>query len=134
MRSFLTFLVLLGLWTSNAAADVWVITDSHHPVTGSASVQRVIQLDAAQQIEAELSAHLPTDPQQATVLVQQRLNQGGQALQQRLHDAYQGVTDSWGLGIARIPAVVVNQRYVVYGEPDVDKALARIAQYRKEHR
>jgi len=111
-----------------------VITDCHHPVTGSASVQRVIQLDAAQQIEAELSAHLPTDPQQATALVQQRLNQGGQPLQQRLQAAYQGVTDSWGLGITNIPAVVLEQRYVVYGEPDVDKALARIAQYRKEHR
>jgi len=111
-----------------------VITDSHHSVSGKASIQRVIQLDAAQQIEAELSAHLSTDPQQAAAPVQQRLNQGGQALQQRLHDAYQGATDSWSLGIARIPAVVVDQRYVVYGESDADKALARIAQYCKEHR
>jgi len=131
---FCSLIPVLCWLAGNAAADVWVITDSHHPVTGSASAQRTIKLDAAQSIEDELSANLPTDPQQATALVQQRLNQGGQALQQRLRDAYQGVTDSWSLGIARIPAVVVNQRYVVYGEPNVDKALARIAQYRKEHR
>jgi len=118
----------------NATADVWVITDTHHPVSGEASIQRVIQLDAAQSIEAELSAHLPTNPQQATALVQQRLNQGGQALQQRLQAAYQGVVDAWSLGITTIPAVVQEQRYVVYGESDADKALARIHAYRKEHR
>jgi len=95
---FCSLISTLCLMAGNAAADVRVITDSHHPVTGSASVQRVIQLDAAQTIEAELSANLPTDPKQATALVQQRLNQGGQPLQQRLQAAYQGVTDSWSLG------------------------------------
>jgi len=28
---------------------------------------------------------------------------------------------------------VVDQRYVVYGEANLDQALARIARYRKEH-
>ena len=35
-----------------------------------------------------------------------------------------------GLGIAKIPAVVVDRRYVVYGEPDVSRAVARINAYR----
>jgi len=129
---FIPFL-LLYLLAGNAAAEVWVITDSRHSVTGNASVQRVIQLDTAQHIETELSANLPVDPQQATHLVQQRLNQGGQALQQRLREAYQGITDAWSMGIATLPAVVVDQRYVVYGEANLDKALATIDQYRKEH-
>jgi len=133
MRSRLTPFFLLCLLAGNAAAEVWVITNSQHPVTGSASTQRIIQLDTAQQIEAELSANLPADPQQATALVQQRLNQGGQSLQQRLREAYQGITDAWSMGVATLPAVVVDQRYVVYGETDLDKALARITQYRKEN-
>jgi len=128
---FLSF-ILLSLLASSVNAEVWVITDSQHPVTGIASAQRVIQLDAAQQIEAELSVNLPTDPQRATELVQQRLNQGGASLQQRLSDAYQGITDAWSMGITTLPAVVVEQRYVVYGETNLDKALATIAQYRKE--
>jgi integrating conjugative element protein (TIGR03757 family) len=40
--------------------------------------------------------------------------------------AYQGVVDAWSLGIITIPAVVVDQRYVVYGEPDVAKAVVLI--------
>jgi len=123
------FLLLAG----NATAEVWVVTDSSHPVTGSASAQRVIQLDTAQQIETELSANLPNDPQRAAGIVQQRLNQGGDTLQQRLRAAYQGITDAWSMGITALPAVVVDQRYVVYGEADVNKALARIAQYRKDN-
>jgi len=96
MRPRLISCLFLFLLAGNASAQVWVITDSQHPVTGSASVQRVVQLDAAQQIETELSANLPADPQQAAALVQQRLNQ---ALQQRLREAYQGVTDAWSMGI-----------------------------------
>lgn len=115
-----------------AAAEIWIVTDTRHPVAGAQAADRVIQLDAAQAIEAELSARLPNDPQQAAALVQRRLNDGGHALQQRMREAYQGVTDAWSLGITSIPAVIVDQRYVVYGEDDLDQALARIERYREE--
>ncbi|MDA3351128.1 TIGR03757 family integrating conjugative element protein [Pseudomonas aeruginosa] len=112
-----------------AAADVLVVTDSRHPVQAPAGV-RVIELDQATRIEVELAAHLPADPQQAATLVRQRLHDGGEALQRHIGHAYQGVADAWGLGIAKIPAVVVDRRYVVYGEPDVPRAVARINAYR----
>ncbi|HEO1529269.1 TPA: TIGR03757 family integrating conjugative element protein [Pseudomonas aeruginosa] len=112
-----------------AAADVLVVTDSRHPVQAPAGV-RVIEMDQATRIEVELAAHLPADPQRAAALVRQRLHDGGEALQRRIGHAYQGVADAWGLGIARIPAVVVDRRYVVYGEPDVPRAVARIDAYR----
>jgi len=35
-----------------------------------------------------------------------------------------------GWAFAKIPAVVVDRRYVVYGEPDVPRAVARIDAYR----
>ena len=63
--------------------------------------------------------------------MQQRLRDGGQALQRRIGNAYQSVADAWGLGIAKVPSVVVDRRYVVYGEPDVARALARIEAHRK---
>ena len=111
------------------AAEVLVVTDSRHPVQAPAGV-RVIELDQAARIEFELAANLPADPQQAAALIRQRLHDGGEALQRRIGDAYQGVADAWGLGIAKIPAVVVDRRYVVYGEPDVSRAVARINAYR----
>lgn len=112
------------------AAEILVVTDSPHPVQ-AVSGARLIELDQPARIEAELGAHLPADPSRGAVLVQQRLNSGGIDLQQRLGAAYQGVVDAWSLGVTTIPAVIVDHRYVVYGEPDVAKAVALIEALRR---
>ncbi len=82
-------------------------------------------------LEAELADNLPTDSERANAIVQQRVKQGGTDLQRRIGTAYQDITDAWSLGITRIPAIVVDRRYVVYGETDVARAVARIDQYRR---
>ncbi|HBP2213375.1 TPA: TIGR03757 family integrating conjugative element protein [Pseudomonas aeruginosa] len=112
------------------AADVVVVTDSRHPVKTMGG-ERLIELDRASGLEAELSADLPADPERAAAIVRQRLNQGGTDLQRRIGTAYQGITDAWSLGVTTIPAVVVDQRYVVYGEPDVARAVSCIEQHRR---
>ncbi len=94
------------------AAEIWVITDRQHPVAAAPSM-RVIELDAPARIETALNAQLPTDPVRAIAIVQQRLRDGGTELQRRLRLAYQGVADAWSLRVVKIPAVVVDQRYVV---------------------
>jgi len=113
-----------------AAADVRVFTDRHHAVEAPSGVY-VVELDAPARIEAELAANLPADPAQTAAIVRQRLQDGGTPLQRRLANAYQGLTDAWSLGVTKIPAVVVDRRYVVYGETDVPRALARIEEYRR---
>jgi len=127
--------LLLGIACSGAASaqEVWVITDSQHALQGKYKPARLIELDAARRIQAELSANLPADPQQAASIVRQRLKDGGTRLQQQMQTAYQGVADAWSMGVTTLPAVVVDRRYVIYGETDIDRAMSRIAQYRKEH-
>lgn len=112
------------------ADNILVITDSLHPVYAPAGV-RIIELDRPDYIKARLATHLPTDPARSTFLVQQRLKEGGTALQQQLGAAYQDVVDAWTLGITKIPAVVVDRRFVIYGEPDTAQAVIRIEQYRR---
>jgi|SRR5690606_5902679 len=112
------------------AGEVIVVTDSRHPVHASISV-RVIELNLPARIEAELAAGLPDDATRSAALVQQRLKDGGAALQRRVGAAYQGVVDAWSFGVTTIPAVIVDRRYVVYGEPDVEAAVARIEAYRR---
>jgi integrating conjugative element protein (TIGR03757 family) len=126
---------LLALCASAAttgiqAENVRVFTDRLHPIDAPSDV-RVVELDAAARIESALAADLPSDPTQAATIVRQRLKDGGDALQRRLANAYQGVTDAWSLSVTKIPAVVVDQRYVVYGEANVSLALARIEDYRR---
>ncbi|AOR65705.1 MULTISPECIES: TIGR03757 family integrating conjugative element protein [Pectobacterium] len=123
------FLIVL-LASPAQATEVLAVTDTRHPMQNLGNTQ-LIELDRPSRIEAELAANLPQDPVRAAIIVQQRLKEGGTALQQRINEAYQDVVNAWSLGITTLPAVIVAQRYVVYGEPDVAKAVARINTYRK---
>ncbi len=118
--------------TPTWAGDVWIVTDTHHPVIASPGIP-VTELDAPARLETLLSSRLPSDPAQAATIVRQRLQAGGINLQQRFKRAYQGVTDAWHLGIIKLPAVVVDQHYVVYGNPNVAQAVAQIERYRGQH-
>lgn len=119
---------LLGQTAS--AAEVTVFTDRTVTLKATDGAT-VVRLDAAQEIEASLAADLPADPGRAQAIVQQRLQQGGVQLQRDLASAYQGVADAWSLSVSIVPAVVVDRRYVIYGEPDVARAVARIEAHRR---
>lgn len=125
--------VLLGfVYVDAAARDVLVITDQQHPVTATADT-RIVLLDAPARLKAELSADLPAEVERASRIVRQRLAAGGSELQQRFQQAYQGVAEAWRLGVTKIPAVVVDGRYVIYGDTNVEAAVARIQTYRRSH-
>ncbi|EPG2630800.1 TPA: TIGR03757 family integrating conjugative element protein [Pseudomonas aeruginosa] len=113
------------------AEEVRVFTHYAHPVHNVPPKATVTELDAGERLEAELSVGLPDDAARAASLMQQRLEKGGHALQRRLAAAYQGVADAWSMGVTKLPAVVVDRRYVIYGEPDVAAALTRIARFRE---
>ncbi|CAP41709.1 MULTISPECIES: TIGR03757 family integrating conjugative element protein [Pseudomonadota] len=126
-----SFCVALALASQAAsAAEVTVFTDRSVTLK-SAENANVVRLDEAQEIEAGLAADLPADPHRAQAIVQERLKQGGARLQRDLASAWQGVADAWSLSVSTVPAVVVDRRYVIYGETDVARAVARIEAYRR---
>lgn len=120
------------LVSMGSTAEVLVVTDSRHPVRAPADV-RIVELDRAAHLEADLAAGLPDTPDAASAVVRQRLRTGGEPLQQRLAQAWQDVADAWSLGVTKLPAVVLDRRYVIYGEPDVARAVARIKAF-QDHR
>ncbi|WP_124302074.1 TIGR03757 family integrating conjugative element protein [Pseudomonas chlororaphis] len=129
-------LVPIALLSVSAFAhgETWVITDQAHPVTKPAGV-RLILLDDQQRLEEQLTRNLPADPRQAAASMQRYLaSPEGKRLQNELVTAQQGVTDAWSVGVEKIPAVVIDRRYVVYGEPDVSKAVGIIDRTRSSHR
>jgi integrating conjugative element protein (TIGR03757 family) len=124
---------LLYILAANAsAANIQVFTDHDHPVEAAAGI-RVIELDAPTSLEVGLSFRLPSDPTRAAAIARARLNAGGASLQRRLAVAYQGVVYAWGLGVEKVPAVVMDRRYVVYGVSDVALAVSMIDRYRRRH-
>ena len=120
------FFPLLLLLPTVSHAETWVITNHAHPVSAP-SCTRIILLDDQQRLEEQLSRELPADPRQAEATIQRYLaSPAGRHLQNDLALAHHGVTDAWSLGVEKLPAVVVDSRYVVYGEPDVTKAVTLI--------
>lgn len=119
--------------TAVQAGEVVVYTDRHHPVVATAGT-RIVELDAAERITAELAGYLPPDPSQAAQTVRRRLQESSGALQLRMASAANDVVEAWQLGVQKIPAVVVDRRYVVYGEPDVARAIEATSRYREAHR
>ena len=119
---------LLGVLASvsNVQAETWGITDSAHPLKVPPGV-RLIRLDDQQRLEAQLSRSLPPNPQQASMAAQQLLKSPeGARLLAELASAQQGAADAWSIGIAKVPAVVVDRQYVVYGQSDVATAIKEI--------
>lgn len=122
------------LFSTLVQAETWVVTDRTHPVNASVDV-RVILLDEQQRLEEQLSRSLPADPRQAATAVQRFLaTPDGARLQADLAKAQQGATDAWSTGVEKIPAVVVDRKYVVYGEPDVATAARLIDRARSMQR
>lgn len=119
------------LFSTLAQGETWIITDQAHPVSAAAGT-RVILLDEQQRLEEQLSHRLSSDPREAAASVQRYLaSPQGKELQDNLANAQQGLVDAWSLGIQKVPAVVVDRRYVVYGEPDVSTALRLIDRARR---
>lgn len=134
LKACLLGFVLATACAPFATADVLAISDAAHPLINSAGA-RVVLLDAPERIEQQLSEGLPADPRQAVAIMQQRMRSASaQQLGRDLAKAHQDVADAWSLGVAKLPAVVVDRRYVVYGQPDVAAAVASIELYRSSGR
>ena len=125
-------LLVLLMLPAAALAEALVYTDKAHTVSAAIDA-RVVLLDRQHHLETDLSRDLPPDPQLAAAIIHARLNSpSGKRLQSDLAKAQQALTDAWSMGIEKIPAVVVDRRYVVYGEPDVAKALDLINRARSQ--
>lgn len=122
-------LPLLGIEAASAT-DVRIYTDAAHPVAAPESAS-VIHLDAPASIKSELSRGLPKDPASAAEVARERLIVRGDTLTRRLSSSYQGAIEAWSLGIVKLPAIVVDGRYVVYGDSNVAHALSLIKRYRE---
>ena len=79
-------------------------------------------LDSVVLLEQQLSANLPSDPQQARTLAAQRMAALGPQLRLRAGAGAAGLARAALLGVNQVPAVVFDGRSVVYGVTDVDVA------------
>lgn len=109
-------------------SGVAVFTISGVPVTNVPDNARVVELDRTARLDLRLSRGVPNNKQAAIKMVKKRARR----LKDEYGAAYTGLLRAWRLGVEKVPAVVVDGQYVVYGQADVAQALARIRNARKQ--
>lgn len=123
------FLISLLAVAVQAPAATIVYTDSHHPPSNTDSDQ-VVYLDAPDTVQHQIFGELPVDPAQAEQTAKTIIQSPGwQQKQQQITQAYQGVLQAYSLKLAKYPAVVFDDRYVVYGTADVAVAEGRLVEF-----
>ncbi|AXC69898.1 TIGR03757 family integrating conjugative element protein [Salmonella enterica subsp. diarizonae serovar 59:z10:-] len=96
-----------------------VYTDHAHPPAGVTGDTRVVWLDAPEQLQQSLFGSLASAPKEAERQAQAVIHSAGwQQKQAELAQAYRGLLQAWRLGLEKYPAVVSDDRYVVYGTAD----------------
>lgn len=104
------------------AAQTEVFTVAGQPATHVPDGVNVVEIDKPSRLDKQLSDGLPHDKAAAAKAVQKRLS----SYKTNYGDAYDGLLRAWRLGVKRVPAVVVDGQYVVYGQSDVKAAVAEI--------
>ncbi|MBS9330208.1 TIGR03757 family integrating conjugative element protein [Escherichia coli] len=123
------FLITLLTVAAQAPAATVVYTDSHHPPLNATSIE-VVYLDTPDTVQSQLFGELPADPVQAERVAKAIIQSPDwQQKQQQITQAYQGVLQAYSLKLVKYPAVVFDDRYVVYGTADVAVAEARLAEF-----
>ncbi|QTP58174.1 TIGR03757 family integrating conjugative element protein [Billgrantia antri] len=107
-----------------AEPAIEVFTTAGEPAVNVPSGVAVIELDAPGRLDAELSRDLPADPNVAEAMMRERMaTPEWQETADRYADSYLGLARAWQLGIEKVPAVVIDGSYVIYGQPDVAEAV-----------
>ncbi|MDC9623162.1 TIGR03757 family integrating conjugative element protein [Xenorhabdus sp. XENO-7] len=119
-------LLLMGWMVSlSVGAKTVIYTDSQHLPVNLPPETRVIWLDAPEQQQRQIFAHLPADSQQAATQARAILQSPQwRGQEQQLINAYRAVVHAWQSGVRKYPAVVFDDRDVVYGTADMAKATA----------
>ncbi|ROO24119.1 integrating conjugative element protein [Salinisphaera japonica YTM-1] len=107
---------------SAALAGTEVFTVAGVPVTHVPDNATVVELDKPSRLDKQLSQGLPDKKDTAARAVQKRLA----GFKEAYGEAYSGLMRAWRLGVTKVPAVVVDGTYVVYGQPNVTAAVAEI--------
>ena len=132
MRAALGFALVLAASPAAGAGDVVAFTLSSMPLRG-AGTATVHVLDARDGYAAAFGADLPADPERALAEARRRMaTAAGRAALARIAAAGAGNALASRLGIEKLPAVVVDGRYVVYGVRDVARAVERVEAWRAE--
>lgn len=117
--------------SASASAGTVIYTDSSNPVNSPSPDVPVVYLDAPERVQTDIFGALPANPALAEKQARDVMNSTAFTSQQQvLASAYQGLMKAWSLGLTKYPAVVFDDKWVVYGTTDVSVAMQHLADWR----
>lgn len=135
MRLFSPLIFFLFLVSHVAGAQTVIYTTTRYPVSDTDVDTQVYMLDEAQRLEQSLFPALAGEAQRAEQQARQRMQQPDwKEIEARLTGAYQSLLSAWSLGVEKVPAIVFDGHYVVYGTTDVALAQKKLMQWQEEQR
>ncbi|MCT4711350.1 TIGR03757 family integrating conjugative element protein [Enterobacteriaceae bacterium H11S18] len=106
-------------------AGTVLYTDRAHPPVNFSPGSAVVYLDGPQTLTDAMTGALPANPQQAEAMARQMMQSPAwREKDQQLRKSYLQVMHAWELGLKKYPAVVFDDRDVVYGTADIAQAQA----------
>lgn len=131
-KALITALAIQACASHAADPTVWVFTAGRLPALQNVyEADRLFVLDHAEDALRRLSFANPGSDaaarDRAMVILQ---SPRGQAAIARMRNSAEATTVAWQHGIEKLPAILVDDQYVVYGVFDVASAVDRVARYR----
>jgi integrating conjugative element protein (TIGR03757 family) len=128
----LALLFTARLCAADTAASVWVFTTEQlPPIKRLDMANQVFVLDDIDKPLKALSFQYPGSDDKARQRANAVLNSPqGKTLLDQIQRNAKSVAIAWQSGIAKLPAVLIDKRYVVYGEYNVQVALDRVERHR----
>ncbi|ECU9386564.1 TIGR03757 family integrating conjugative element protein [Salmonella enterica subsp. enterica serovar Newport] len=129
------FVFLLGLYSPFSPAQTVIYTTAHYPVKDLPPGVVVQTLEEVSELEQAAFPALSPDPKQAERQARLRMQQPDWKTQEaHLTRAYQALLDAYTLGLEKVPAVVFDDRYVVYGTTELALAQQKLDAWRESQR
>lgn len=120
IRTLLFFSLLIPI---QVMAGTVVFTDAQHPPLNLTAETEVVWLDGPDRLQQAIFSGLSSDSQQAALQAQQVIQSSEWPQKQaQIASAYRQVVHAWEIGVQKYPAVVFDDRDVVYGTADVAQA------------
>lgn len=133
LRIHLFFMLAAALMTSDALARTVIYTTPEFPVTDPQPGVLVQLLENVQILEQSLFPVLSDNPVMAEQQAKQRMQQPDwQAQEAHLSRAYQALLDARMLNIEKVPAVVFDDKLVVYGTTDIALAQQKLETWQEQ--
>lgn len=131
-KALIAALALQACATVAADPTVWVFTAGRLPALQNVhQADRLFVLDHADNALKRLSFPNPGSDAAARDRAMAILQSPrGQAAIARMRNSAEATAVAWQHGIEKLPAVLVDEQYVVYGVFDVASAVEQIARYR----